>query len=396
MTDEKIQLEQSNEVTLEIRVKGNASIRLQLDVTVNERESSPERAIEEPGIIGSPQSLGDGPKTAKRITAAKNSDGRLEIFYIGPDDAIYHSWQLKPNGGGLPWTNPSPLIEGRTITAKQIVAARNHDGHYIGRYPHLELFFIGMDNAVYHTWQKPDPGGWTDPKPLIKDRTIEACQLAVGVGYEQTNPTPINFPPYPACLQLLFTDLNNVISLTEQTSPATGPWSSPVTVHATDPPSAKDLTATTLALEKNKNQKLEFFFVDPNAGNQHIWHSYQLKPWENSGGWSGWSAPSVLVECDQPGQQLAAGKNTDGRLELFYLGPDNVICHTYQLAANKGGWEGRNSLIDESLTATKLAIARNADGRLELFYIDTSGAICHTWQKEAGKGPWHAGGGLWG
>jgi hypothetical protein len=29
----------------------------------------------------------------------QNADGRIEVFYIGADDAvIYHHWQLTPNG----------------------------------------------------------------------------------------------------------------------------------------------------------------------------------------------------------------------------------------------------------------------------------------------------------
>src|SRR5690349_10736971 len=35
---------------------------------------------------------------AKQVTSARNLDGRLEIFYVGTNDYIYHKYQLSPGG----------------------------------------------------------------------------------------------------------------------------------------------------------------------------------------------------------------------------------------------------------------------------------------------------------
>lgn len=43
---------------------------------------------------------------AKQLAVARNADGRLEFFYIGTDDRLYHNWQTAPNNG---WSGEAPL-----------------------------------------------------------------------------------------------------------------------------------------------------------------------------------------------------------------------------------------------------------------------------------------------
>jgi len=42
----------------------------------------------------------------KQLSVAQNKDGRLEVFGIGMDDAVYHTWQLIPGGN---WSGWKPL-----------------------------------------------------------------------------------------------------------------------------------------------------------------------------------------------------------------------------------------------------------------------------------------------
>ena len=35
----------------------------------------------------------------KQVVTSANQDGRIEVFYIGLNDVIYHNWQTAPNGG---------------------------------------------------------------------------------------------------------------------------------------------------------------------------------------------------------------------------------------------------------------------------------------------------------
>lgn len=70
------------------------------------------------------------------------------MFYVGIDDKIYHKWQVVPNGG---WSGEN-LLAG---PAKDVVVGQNQDGR-------LEVFYIGIDDKIYHIWQDPRSGGWSD------------------------------------------------------------------------------------------------------------------------------------------------------------------------------------------------------------------------------------------
>lgn len=78
--------------------------------------------------------------TAKSLIVTSNADGRLEIFYIGTDDKLYHNFQdpQGPNG----WYGPIQLGG----IAKSVAVGRNQDGR-------LEVFYIGAGNLIYHNWQ---------------------------------------------------------------------------------------------------------------------------------------------------------------------------------------------------------------------------------------------------
>ena len=75
-------------------------------------------------------------------------DGRLEVFYIGTDNALYHNWQTAPNGTSG-WASQAALGG----FAKALAVGENEDGR-------LEVFYIGTDNALYHNWQTL-AGGWS-------------------------------------------------------------------------------------------------------------------------------------------------------------------------------------------------------------------------------------------
>ena len=76
----------------------------------------------------------------RHIAVALNSDGRLEVFGIGGDGALYNIWQTVPHAG--PWSGWNRL--GGWVS--QISAALNSDGR-------LEVFGIGSDSDLYNIWQ---------------------------------------------------------------------------------------------------------------------------------------------------------------------------------------------------------------------------------------------------
>ena len=85
----------------------------------------------------------------QQIVVGQNADGRLELFALGGDRAVYHIWQTAPNGNWGDWAS----LAGHDL--QQIVVGQNADGR-------LEVFALGGDRAVYHIWQTAPNGNWGD------------------------------------------------------------------------------------------------------------------------------------------------------------------------------------------------------------------------------------------
>ena len=77
-----------------------------------------------------------------------NTDGRLEVFARGTDDALWHIWQTAPNNG---WSARASLSG--VITSDPEVAT-DADGR-------LEVFARGTDKTLWHIWQTAPNNGWS-------------------------------------------------------------------------------------------------------------------------------------------------------------------------------------------------------------------------------------------
>jgi GH25 family lysozyme M1 (1,4-beta-N-acetylmuramidase) len=97
----------------------------------------------------------------------------------------------------------------------------------------------------------------------------------------------------------------------------------------------------------------------------------------SGGGTSGGttSAPASLGGnvADQPG----VGRNPDGRLEVFGVGPKGNLVTAFQKTAG-GAWSDWFSLGGN--LDGRPAVNNNLDGRLELFVRSAAGAMEHAWQ----------------
>src|SRR4051812_39054140 len=77
---------------------------------------------------------------ASSICIGKNEDERMEVFIIRlNDNALVHSWQDDSYASWSSWESLGGVN-------KQIAVANNKDGR-------LEVFAIGSDNALYNIWQ---------------------------------------------------------------------------------------------------------------------------------------------------------------------------------------------------------------------------------------------------
>lgn len=267
----------------------------------------------------------------RRIAVGRQADGRLDVFFAGPSQALYHNIQNSPGGT---WSGPIQLGG----AAKQLVVAPNQDGR-------LELIYIGTDNHLYHNFQTTPNGSWNGQVDLGGD----AKQIALG---RNTNGT----------LELLYVGTNDLLYHNWQTV-ANGNWNGQMQL------SAANERAKQVAVARNEDGRLEVFYIDANDVINHRW---QLAP---HGNWSG------QVSLDNLAKQLLVARNEDGRLELFYTGPNDSIYHRWQTAS---GWSTQTYLFGG---AKRLAVTRNPGGRLEIFYVGTNDAIYHDYQIAA-AGDW--------
>jgi hypothetical protein len=266
---------------------------------------------------------------AKKLAIGSNADGRLELFYVGTNDMLFHRVQL-PTGG---WSGE--LAFG--VAATELAVGRNADGR-------LEVVFTAPDGSLQHAWQTAANGNWSAQAALggaAKDIVIGAnADGRLEVFYIGTN-------------KLLY----HRVQLTD------GSWSGEL---------AFGVAASDLAVGRNADGRLELLFADAAGAISHAWQTAPN---------STWSATSPLGGS---AKKLVVGANADGRLEVFYVGSNDTLLHRVQLPT--GDWSGE---ISFGFSARQLAVASNSDGRLELVFSALNDALSHTWQTTA-NGSWSA------
>jgi hypothetical protein len=141
---------------------------------------------------------------------APSADGRLELFYVGSDRALWHIWQTTPSGGWSDWKSHG-LPPGCELNPQTPGIAANSDGR-------LELFITSTDGQLWHIWQTERSGGWSDWKshgiPPETDPTVRTGVML----------TPAVVMNSDQRLELLIGGLDNCLWHIWQTTPSGG-WS---------------------------------------------------------------------------------------------------------------------------------------------------------------------------
>jgi len=344
------------------------------------------------------------------IAVGSNGDGRLEVFGRWSDGTLRHIWQTAPNNGWSNWASLNGAID-------KLVVGQNNDGR-------LEAFATDANGVLAHIWQDwQSPSGWSawaslggGLRNLVVGRNGDGRLEVFGKN------------PFGA-ISHIWQD--------SQSSTGWSNWSSfgtlPGNVSVAD-------GVQSLAITQNADTRLELFVVDERASSSFVpnelWHMWQTAP---NNGWSGWGslgAPSssssvwaaaagrnangdldAFITSDfflpwhrligsggtwtalggAPGAlgDLVVASNADQRLELFAVGPDLRLWHTWQLAppqlgqsASWSNWESLqgpfNAQADRGIANP--VVGRNADGRLEVFAIGPDNALWHIWQTAANSG----------
>jgi hypothetical protein len=296
------------------------------------------------------------PNTSSLSNAAvgRNADGRLEVFTVGSDGALWHLWQTTPGGSWSSWfSSGQPSV---VSLQQDLAVVSNADGR-------LEVFAAGSDGAIWHLWQTAPNGTWSDWASLGKPSTMGLSSPVAG----------LNADGRIEVFTVPFGDIWHIW----QTSPG-GDWSSSWTQLSDQLiPSKFD----GLALGQNADGRLEIF---ARATDGALWHLWQTAP---NGNWSpsaSLGSPSAVEFTTPP----TIGRNLDGRLESLIIGNDGALWHLWQTAPN-GNWSTWASLGSPPNGFTPFSlpiVSENADGRLEAFALEGD-VLWHTWQVAPG-GDW--------
>jgi hypothetical protein len=251
-----------------------------------------------------------------RFTVGRNQDGRQEVFAVGSDGNVWQIFQTVPNGGWSDWKKlGKPPAEIRT--SDRITVGSNADGRQ-------ELFAVGKDAAIWHVWQVAPNVGWSDWKSL-------------GTPRDQ-----FGFPP-----------------------------------QSPEPPKDRDLSDP--VVQRNADGHLEVF-APGNGAFCNRWQERPIlpgSPWRKEG-WNAKPKPSDVVGIIW----LDAALNVEPHLETLAVGDDGALWNARQVNDPPfwSKWESLGMPEAKIQQGGRLTIGTNQDGRLEVFVVGQDGAIWHTWQ----------------
>ncbi|MER6434360.1 TIGR03767 family metallophosphoesterase [Streptomyces sp900105245] len=284
---------------------------------------------------------------ANAVPGNANRDGRLELFGVGANRALYRKKQSSPGGAWSSWS--SPMTGPGTTVA--VATARNKDGR-------LDLYTAGSDGKVSATWQSEIDGQWNNGSQFMGG---SAAQKIVALAAE------INSKD---CIQLFGLDDQGNLWVRSQPSPNTGPWSDFKAV--SDAP-----RLGSIAVARNgvgRTGALELFAVD-SAG--RMMHSKETA--SGSGSFATWEEFSLPSGLTGNVQSVAAFANADGRIDLFAYSADNQVWNCTQLSPG-GTWSSAwtkfsdipNTALVPELVGRSIAQAKSIISQDGHFVLDAS------------------------
>jgi hypothetical protein len=229
------------------------------------------------------------PREDPHIAVEANADGRLEVLYVGANQALGHVWEKVGSG----WSG----LTGLGGDAKTLAVAHNADGR-------LEVFYVGTNDKLYHNFQDAPGGGWHGEVPL------GGSAKQVAVGYHPDGR-----------IEVFYIGTNDALYHNWQQH-LNGDWSGELSLGG---------KAKQIAVDSDADGRIELFYV---GTDEAIYHNFQTAP---DAGWNG------QMRLEGAAKQLTVGRNSDGRLELFFIGTNDALYHNWQTAPN-GAWFGQSAL----------------------------------------------------
>lgn len=333
-----------------------------------------------------------------------NADGRLEIFGFSQAEALLHDYQLSPGGA---WSGWQTLSAPRTIS-DYLAVAENLDGR-------IEVFGIGpTDLTVKDIYQTAPNNGWSKwgslgapPNTSVgnvvvgrnQDGRLEAIALANdgSVWHKWQNRPNSDWSGWhnlnnPAgFLHFLVVERDSEGFLQVFTVAADNTvWNISQARNKWDwkqlgTPSTKS-PIISISAGRNEDGRVELFVSS--GGN--LWHNYEESDARQQVSWSGWS--TLGNPFTEPVAQTAVILNQDNALQVFVTTSAGQTASVWTLTQKSGtqtGWGDWAPLgAPTGAVVVGLAAARNHDGRLELFAVNQVGEVATTQEVQQTKLQW--------
>ena len=94
-----------------------------------------------------------GPNLFGSPAVVRSADGHLELFVLGDDGALWHMWQIAPKNGWSQWVSHG-APPGLLLNSAPSVAA-GEDGR-------LDVFIVSQEAALWHIGKTAANSGWSD------------------------------------------------------------------------------------------------------------------------------------------------------------------------------------------------------------------------------------------
>jgi len=271
------------------------------------------------------------------FAVAENADGRLEVFALGGDGAIYHQWQTAP--ASTAWSGWA-YLGGHDL--QDVAVARNADGR-------LVMLAVGADHYVYERRQVAANGGFGD------------WSWVGGPGV-----TRIAVGPYKSGrLTLLGLSPDGELMLTAQPT-LNGNFTGWTTLDGWQ--------LQHFELTRNADGRLEVAAI---GGDANVYGKPQATP---DLGWDPWFWIS-----GGPVSDLDFASGAAGELHLFMIGSDHKVRHVAQNGPG-AGYVAQDAMGGNDFVG--ITADHDLDGRIEVFAKRSDGTVYQTWQVQPGGHFW--------
>lgn len=295
--------------------------------------------------------------TTQKVTSLARTPDHVDLFMIGFDNAIWTTW-WEQSVNWQPWKQIHPETVFDHTVQRVTAVARNST--------HVDLFVTGFDNVIWTTsWQQGQD--WQPWKQIDPVRTFDHATQSV---------TALSRTPGHVDLFVVGNE-QSIWTTWSELGTAWQPWQ---TIH----PEVKfDPGHQKVAAVARTQGHVDLFVIGFDGVIYTSW-------WEQGPGWQAWKQIRPEKTFDTTTQRVAALARTQGHVDLFVIGNDNVIWSTWW--EQNADWQPWISIHPETVfdhtRQRVIPLARTQD-HVDLFAIGFDNAVWTSWWEQAANWqPW--------